>query len=540
VTPNGKSALGTRAIVALACGLALTIVCAATAARAQNSAAVPQSSAAAPAQSAQQRVADSAVCLIVYQVDRGIPSPRGLRYLFFGNGFFVNKDGYLVTAAHVLSQLHGGQPYLLLHDRAGQAHFVQADVIALDADHDVAVLRAAPNPFASGYAVSFFPLAADAARADEMVRAQSQIPSKPLDAYSLDPVGEEQSPGKVLRFEFSRLAKGPAETQLFLFNHEIRPGQSGSPVVADDSNGVAGIVEGEWLRDNSAVFAELNDRATPEQPTPFAGDVAPIPGAAVPIHYAIALLQRKGIAWTAAPAGAPDVRRTSSQAAALPQPLSLIAAPFPSESLFGGEALLDVLVGTNGSVSYVKVLHGDGPFLAQALNAVRTWTFFPAHSDGRSVPSRIAVAFQFPQPYVPPRQPTVHHYTAIAPSPASAGDPAPQALTTVEPAYPGNNSDGSVVLYEAIDKSGHITSTHKLSGKDPLATAAIDAAGQWQFAPATESGTAVDSAAIVVFTFRQPLSTTAAAADPRCVIKMCGERACLACSTPGDSTQKKN
>ena len=501
-----------------------------------------QSSAAAPAQSTQQRVADSAVCLIVYQVDRGIPSPRGLRYLFFGNGFFVNKDGYLVTAAHVLSQLHGGQPYLLLHDGAGQAHFVQADVIALDADHDVAVLRAAPNPFADGYAVSFFPLAADAARADQMVRAQSQTPAKPLDAYSLDPVGEEQSPGRVLRFEFSRLAKGPAETQLFLFNHEIRPGQSGSPVVADDSKGVAGIVEGEWLRDNSAVFAELNDRATPEQPTPFAGDVAPIPGAAVPIHYAIALLQRKGIAWTAAPdGGAPDVRATSSQqAAAPPEPLSLVAAPFPSDSLFGGEVLLDVLVGTNGSVSEVKVLHGDGPFLAQALNAVRTWTFFPAHSDGRSIASRIAVAFQFPQPYVPPRQPTMHHYAAIAPGSGGAGDPAPEALTTVEPSYPGGNVDGSVMLYETIDHAGQITSMRKLSGKDPLATAATNAAKQWQFAPATQSGASIDSAAIVVFAFRQPLSTTAAAADPRCVIKMCGERACLACNSPDDPTQKKN
>jgi TonB family protein len=544
VLPNGKSALGARSLSVLACSLALTIGCLAASTYAQS--AEKQNPSEAQAQSTQLAVpSESAVCLIVYQVDRGIPSPRGLRYLFYGNGFFINHDGYLVTAAHVLSQLHGGQPYLLLHDRAGQAHFVAADVVALDAEHDTAVLRATPNPFASGYAVSFFPLAADTASPDEMVRARSDIPAKPLDAYSLDPVGEEQSAGKVLRFEFSRLAKGPAETELFLFNHEIRPGQSGSPVIADVSKGVAGIVEGEWLRDNSAVFAEINDRVTPEQPTPFAADVAPIPGAAVPIHYAIALLQRKGIAWTpASDAEGPDVRNTSSQqgaSTAMPEPLSLVAAPFPAESLFGGEVLLDVQVGANGTVSDVKVLHGDGPFLEQALNAVRTWTFFPAHSDGLPTAARIAVAFQFPQPYVPPRQPTVHHYAADPPSSASAsGDPAPEAITTFEPAYPAGNAEGSVMLYETIDKAGNITSVRILSGKEPLTAAATNAAKQWQFTPATQSGAATDSAVIVEFTFRQPLSTRTASTDTRCVIRMCGATACLACNTSDDPTSKKN
>src|SRR3984957_4604996 len=95
----------------------------------------------------------SALCSIVYQVDRD-PGPRGYHYLFYGNGFFINRDGDLVTAAHVLSQLHGGQPYLLLRVRSAAPRFVAAKVVAIDTDHDVAMLRAKPNPFARYFSVS--------------------------------------------------------------------------------------------------------------------------------------------------------------------------------------------------------------------------------------------------------------------------------------------------------------------------------------------------------------------------------------------------
>ena len=47
----------------------------------------------------------AAICPIVYPVDQ-IPVERGYHYLFYGDGFFINEQGYLLTAAHVLSQLH--------------------------------------------------------------------------------------------------------------------------------------------------------------------------------------------------------------------------------------------------------------------------------------------------------------------------------------------------------------------------------------------------------------------------------------------------
>ncbi|HEY6465358.1 MAG TPA: energy transducer TonB [Candidatus Acidoferrales bacterium] len=493
---------------------------------------------------------ESAICPIVYQVDEGVPSPHGYRYLFFGNGFFINKDGYVLTAAHVLGQLQGGQPYLLLHDNAGQVEFVKADVAAIDSDHDIAVLRAETSPFDGKHAVSFLPLDARDAQAGEMLRASSFMPSNARDAFSLDPIREEQSPGKVLRFEFSQLDKGAAQTELFLFNHDIHPGQSGSPVISDESHGVAGLVEGQWLRDNSAVLAELSVRKTGDGP-PLATGIASVPGAVVPIHYALPLLQQKGIAWQAASRSS-DAHgdktgnsATESNSFDGPEPLSLVAAPYPV-SLFGGEVLLDAAVNRDGTLSDVKVVSGEQPFLKQALDAARTWTFVPRLGDEHAGQTRIAIAFQFPQPYAPPRRPTVQHFERDSSGSArnrstdpGTGDASAFVLTSYEPDYPvASNADGSVILYESIDRDGHLTNTRALAGAEPLRSAALAAANEWQFAPAKRSGSAVDSAAIVVVTFRQPLSGVPAA--PRCAMKMCGEKACVVCDQTENATQKKN
>jgi hypothetical protein len=69
---------------------------------------------------------------------------------------------------------------------------------------------------------------------------------------------------------------------------------------------VAGLVEGRWLRGD---IAPLIPHGEPESATDSLEKVDPIaiPGAAVPIHYAIALLEQKGIAWRPAPQAAGKV-----------------------------------------------------------------------------------------------------------------------------------------------------------------------------------------------------------------------------------------
>ena len=89
----------------------------------------------------------TAISPVVYQLDES-SSDRGYHYIFYGNAFFVDRDGYLITAAHVLSDFHdGGQPYLLLRLPEAPPRLVKAEVVSMDMLHDVAVLRAEPNPF---------------------------------------------------------------------------------------------------------------------------------------------------------------------------------------------------------------------------------------------------------------------------------------------------------------------------------------------------------------------------------------------------------
>src|ERR1700723_2206121 len=93
-----------------------------------------------------------------------------------------------------------------------------------------------------------------------------------------------------------------------------------------------------------------------------------------------------------------------------PVPYSLVPAPYPQQSLAGGEVLLDALVARTGTISDIRVVSGQEPFLAAALGAVHSWTFIPAHFAGHVTEARVAIGFQFPNPDHQPRTATPHHY----------------------------------------------------------------------------------------------------------------------------------
>jgi S1-C subfamily serine protease len=229
----------------------------------------------------------SAVCPIVYQLDQ-TPAPHGYRYTFFGNGFFINDEGYILTVAHVLETFRdGGQPYVLVDRPNSPPQLVRADVIALDKEHDVAILRATPNPFAGKHKVTFLPLASDPATLGQHVLAISLHPQKPQNAQSFRAPQEDRSSGEVLSYETTQLQKSKPAADVFLLSHPVTLGQSGSPVLAQDSQAVVGLIEGRWLRSSGLSVA--------------ASRSASVPGAAIPIRYAIALLQSQSVTWHAAP-----------------------------------------------------------------------------------------------------------------------------------------------------------------------------------------------------------------------------------------------
>jgi S1-C subfamily serine protease len=227
-----------------------------------------------------------AICPIVYPLDQ-TPSERGFHYTFYGNGFFINKDGYLLTAAHVLSQLSDAQPYIVLRLPMAPPRFLKATVVSIDRDHDVALLRATPNPFEGKYQVQFLALALDRPAPTQAVQAAALRPSRLRDPHTFDAFVEDRPSGEVLNYEFSQLDKGGPDTELLLFSHDVLLGDSGAPVVSADSQAVVGLVEGRWLRVNATSMAAANKQLSSGI------------GAAIPIYYAIALLRGQGVTWQA-------------------------------------------------------------------------------------------------------------------------------------------------------------------------------------------------------------------------------------------------
>src|SRR6266478_9234541 len=227
----------------------------------------------------------AAICPVVYQLNRS-PSSRGYRYSFFGNAFFINEQGYLLTVAHVLETFRdGGQPYILVSRPNSPPRLLQAAIIAVDSEHDVAVLLGTPNPFAGNHKVAFLPLASDPAFRGQAVIALSLHPPKLQNAHTFQAPQEDRSSGEVLSYESTQLEKSAPSADVFLLSHPVARGQSGSPVLALDSRAVVGLVEGRWLRSSTISIAKSSSRSIST------------PGAAIPIRHAIALLQRQSISW---------------------------------------------------------------------------------------------------------------------------------------------------------------------------------------------------------------------------------------------------
>jgi TonB family protein len=439
----------------------------------------------------------AAICPIVYQVDQS-PFERGYHYLFYGNGFFINDQGYLITAAHVLSQLRGGQPYLLLRAADAPLQLVQAKVVIVDREHDIAVLRATPNPFEGKFNVAWLPLATARPAQTQTVFAAALHPPNPKNARTSDALLEDHPSGEVLEYVFSQLDRGRGDTELFLFRHEVRPGQSGSPVVSEDSHAVVGLVEGRWLRSSLIRVLDETDQQSPG------------PGAAVPIHYALALLQQKGIAWHSASEMLPQQTALGeTEESSAPIPLSLVGAPYPLQALFGGEVVLEARVDSSGTLADVKIVRGESPFLEKVLAAVRTWTFLPARSNGRVVEQRIGIVFQFPES-LRTTHTAVHNYAEPLPG---APDRGALPIVTVEPeGASAASAEGSVILSGAVDAQGQLTSVQVVRDLESLAPAVVGAAQKWRFVPGKQAGANINSAVVLAVTFRR--AATRAHAPP--------------------------
>jgi len=268
----------------------------------------------------------AAVCPVVYQLDDA-PGTRGYRYTFYGNAFFINREGYLLTAAHVLTEFrNGGQASILVRLAFAPPRLVKIEVIATDLDHDVAILRATPNPFRGPYSVATLPLGEKRPAIGEGVETTALRPGHLRDPHTFEMPIADSYPATVLNYRsialnpISQASVPPVatpsndlaaqtiprslgqrqiQTDLFLFSHEVQLGQSGAPVTSLANNQVVGIIEGRWLHPAASTLATPAKNSVLSNAAPHS--IALTQGAAIPIPYAIILLQKSHVHWDAAP-----------------------------------------------------------------------------------------------------------------------------------------------------------------------------------------------------------------------------------------------
>ena len=470
-----------RALVAVALGLCLLL--------ARGAAAKSDST------DAQDPAIPAALCQVVYPLDQ--TPEEGYRYVFLGNGFFVNDQGYLLTAAHLLSSFrHSGQPYILVGPPEGPRRMLEAPIVAADWEHDVAVLRATPNPFRGGKKIGYLTLSAELPEAGSGVVSASLRPVDIENALSARAPVEDFSGGEVIRYQFFR-EPGLSEKELVLYDAPVVSGQSGSPLVSAETHTVVGVVVGRWL--HPAVLPTGND----------GGHETISPGAAVRIHYAIGLLEQQRVAWHMAARNAeqpasPAAVAEQKKGFTAPVPLSVVPTRYPPQALYGSDVLLDARVETNGKLSDIRMVTGSAPFVEPVLDAVRTWTFVPARKDGRAVQARIGIVFQFPQSFLPDVTPREHKHPEAA---EGKGDHAALPTVTIEPEYPANTTaDGSVIFYGLVDKQGEFKSKSILRDVGALTAPSVSAAEHWVFEAGQQGETKTESAVVVVVTFRRPVT----------------------------------
>jgi hypothetical protein len=183
----------------------------------------------------------------------------------------------------------------------------------------------------------------------------------------------------------------------------------------------------------------------------------------------------------------------------------------PVRAVGGGEVLLEVTVGRDGSVLAITRLRETAPFAEILENVVANWRFKPAEevppSNGRERPSRIpidsrvlvAAVFRAPALNGPTHGEPIKD---VAPSTGQI----PYPITIVTPPFPPQAASSGVVLIEGeLDRDGKVVASTTLLSVPPFDDAARNALEAWQFRPGRVPNAPKTTYVYAVFGFPIPI-----------------------------------
>jgi len=180
----------------------------------------------------------------------------------------------------------------------------------------------------------------------------------------------------------------------------------------------------------------------------------------------------------------------------------------PPLTVGGGEVILDVTVGKDGTVSKVQPVRGTPPYTQLLTSAVGGWGFDPAKSlveDALQVAEShvlVAAVYRPPQVYAAPapgaETKTVGELSAQLPSPG------PLTMPTAYP--PRAVRDGTVVIELELGIGGVVQGAKVMSRPSPFDNAALDTARGWRFGVPRDPTGAEQIFVYAVVGFREPIT----------------------------------
>jgi len=177
-------------------------------------------------------------------------------------------------------------------------------------------------------------------------------------------------------------------------------------------------------------------------------------------------------------------------------------APVVPESLQHVSGLVTVAVQLDhqGKITGTEVIRSSHEELnAAALGAVQQWEFSPAYVNGKAVPGKVYVPFEFVGKPLRPE-------SVAQPEPVLIDNNELKPLRQASPRVPAALAElsGEVEIEFVIDTKGYVADAKALAASQPaLGELARQTVLNWKFTPIVKNGVAVSAKAVQPFRFGQ-------------------------------------